>query len=108
MSRMATIQSPVCRSIVMRRHTLHPAGGQLFVQACWMVLALASAAPANPATQPVSFAREIAPIFIRQCQSCHGPEKAKQGQIPARHARPTDHCRIEQGDAGGSRQARSE
>jgi mono/diheme cytochrome c family protein len=39
--------------------------------------ALASAAPAGPATQPVNFSREIAPILVRQCQSCHGPEKAK-------------------------------
>jgi len=25
----------------------------------------------------VSFAREVAPVLIRQCQSCHGPDKAK-------------------------------
>lgn len=28
-------------------------------------------------TNRVSFAREIAPIFFRKCQACHGPEKAK-------------------------------
>lgn len=26
---------------------------------------------------PVSFSRDVAPILIKQCQSCHGPDKAK-------------------------------
>lgn len=26
---------------------------------------------------PVSFARDIAPVLIKQCQSCHGPDKSK-------------------------------
>lgn len=45
---------------------------------CCMFLlpALAPAAP-PPATQPLDFARQIAPILVRQCQSCHGLEKAK-------------------------------
>ncbi len=38
---------------------------------------LTSAAPAGPATQPVDFARDIAPVLVRQCQGCHGPEKSK-------------------------------
>lgn len=29
------------------------------------------------AEPPVSFAREVAPVLIEQCQSCHGPDKAK-------------------------------
>src|SRR5262249_3318126 len=28
-------------------------------------------------TQPVSFSRDIAPIFLKKCMTCHGPEKAK-------------------------------
>ncbi|HEY7119275.1 MAG TPA: c-type cytochrome domain-containing protein [Tepidisphaeraceae bacterium] len=34
---------------------------------------------AQPATTPtqVSFRRDIAPILVRQCQGCHGPEKTK-------------------------------
>lgn len=30
-----------------------------------------------PASQSVSFKRDIAPILIHQCQSCHGPQKSK-------------------------------
>ena len=29
------------------------------------------------AEAPVSFARDVAPVLIKQCQSCHGPDKAK-------------------------------
>src|SRR5258706_10447154 len=27
--------------------------------------------------KPVSFIRDIAPVFVKQCQGCHGPEKSK-------------------------------
>lgn len=33
--------------------------------------------PASGAENTVSFSRQIAPIFAKQCQTCHGPEKAK-------------------------------
>jgi WD40 repeat protein len=33
--------------------------------------------PLRAADQPVSFARDVAPILLTQCQTCHGPEKAK-------------------------------
>ncbi|MFT5465740.1 MAG: WD40 repeat protein [Verrucomicrobiales bacterium] len=39
-----------------------------------LVLALAGRAIA---ADPVSFKSDIAPIFLAQCQSCHGPKKAK-------------------------------
>src|SRR5690348_9983524 len=28
-------------------------------------------------TKQISFSREIAPVLVKQCQACHGPEKAK-------------------------------
>ena len=33
--------------------------------------------PSDSTRQPVSFSRDIAPIFSAKCVSCHGPEKAK-------------------------------
>src|SRR5690349_9412336 len=27
--------------------------------------------------KPVSFARDVAPVLLKQCQACHGPEKSK-------------------------------
>jgi WD40 repeat protein len=36
----------------------------------WSQVAIAGQAP-------VSFSREVAPVLIKQCQSCHGPDKAK-------------------------------
>ncbi len=42
-----------------------------------MPLALSLATPAFAASKPVSFSRDIAPIFINKCQTCHGPDKAK-------------------------------
>jgi WD40 repeat protein len=49
------------------------------VCACWIIWlpSPAFATPPIPATQPVNFARQVAPILARQCVSCHGPEKAK-------------------------------
>jgi len=63
----------------MRRHKVDVKCGQLLLLAYWVILspATAAAAPAGPATQPADFARDIAPVLVRQCQSCHGPEKAK-------------------------------
>ena len=26
---------------------------------------------------PISFTRDLAPVLVQQCQSCHGPKKAK-------------------------------
>lgn len=34
---------------------------------------------AKPADEKVSFKRDVAPIFLQQCQTCHGPEKTKGG-----------------------------
>jgi hypothetical protein len=47
---------------------------------CAVVLLAAagsSASGAGPATRPVSFARDVAPTLVRQCATCHGPEKSK-------------------------------
>jgi Planctomycete cytochrome C/WD domain, G-beta repeat len=33
--------------------------------------------PAAAATTPVSFIKEVAPIFVRKCQACHGPSEPK-------------------------------
>jgi WD40 repeat protein len=38
---------------------------------------VAWAADPGATTRPISFGTEIAPIFLQQCQGCHGPEKAK-------------------------------
>lgn len=32
---------------------------------------------AREPSAPVSFTRDVAPILLKQCQSCHGPEKSK-------------------------------
>ncbi|MBI5775520.1 MAG: hypothetical protein HZA89_17505 [Verrucomicrobia bacterium] len=48
--------------------------------ALWTVVALLMAAwfDASPlAAAPVSFSRDIAPIFAKQCVVCHGPDKSK-------------------------------
>ncbi|HEX8914079.1 MAG TPA: c-type cytochrome domain-containing protein [Humisphaera sp.] len=44
-----------------------------------LALLAAPAPAATPAAdmQKVSFARDVAPILLAQCQTCHGPEKAK-------------------------------
>ncbi len=38
---------------------------------------LAFAATASAADAPVSFSKDIAPIFVKNCQACHGPREAK-------------------------------
>jgi WD40 repeat protein len=47
----------------------------------WFMLALAPLALAadKPADGAVSFARDVAPILVKQCVSCHGPKKSKGG-----------------------------
>jgi WD40 repeat protein/mono/diheme cytochrome c family protein len=30
-----------------------------------------------PTTRPASFSRDIAPLLLKQCQTCHGPDKSK-------------------------------
>lgn len=36
-------------------------------------------APPLPASDPVSFRKDIAPVLLDQCTSCHGPKKAEGG-----------------------------
>jgi WD40 repeat protein/mono/diheme cytochrome c family protein len=43
------------------------------------VVFFSSSAGAAPSQPPVSFRRDIAPLFLKQCQDCHGPKKAKGG-----------------------------
>lgn len=48
------------------------------VPSCLAILLLAIAVRAIDAEPaPVSFSREVAPILVKQCQTCHGPEKSK-------------------------------
>jgi WD40 repeat protein/mono/diheme cytochrome c family protein len=63
----------------MRRHAIASPRIKLLLLTCPIILfpLLASTAPAAPTSQPVNFARDMAPILVRQCQRCHGPEKAK-------------------------------
>lgn len=42
-----------------------------------LVLAFASFAVADDAGDAVSFRRDVAPIFVQHCLSCHGPNEAK-------------------------------
>lgn len=48
--------------------------GRAFLTA---VLVVAFCGIAAEASAPVSFAHDVAPILVKQCQSCHGPDKAK-------------------------------
>jgi hypothetical protein len=48
---------------------------QLTVRVCAICCALG--AGAADGVKPVSFVRDVAPIFVKQCQGCHGAEKAK-------------------------------
>jgi hypothetical protein len=48
------------------------------------LIVLASATPAagagaDPAAPPAQFSTDVAPILVRKCQGCHGPEQAKGG-----------------------------
>jgi WD40 repeat protein len=36
-------------------------------------------APARAQTGSISFSQQVAPILLKQCQSCHGPSKSKGG-----------------------------
>lgn len=52
--------------------------------AAYLVAALAATvgparAADRPPASPVSFKRDIAPILLKQCLACHGPDKAKGG-----------------------------
>jgi mono/diheme cytochrome c family protein len=44
-------------------------------------LARAAEDPADPATNVVSFYREIRPLLQAQCHGCHQPSKAKGGYV---------------------------
>jgi hypothetical protein len=44
-----------------------------------LVLALSVAPRAKGAAGAVSFKGDVAPILVKQCQGCHGPEKSKGG-----------------------------
>ncbi len=55
----------------------------MFLRILWGTLALAVAVPAASAaeTRPVSFYKDIRPIFQAQCQGCHQPAKDKGGYV---------------------------
>src|SRR5690242_12117545 len=40
---------------------------------------IAASADHVQTSAPVSFRRDVAPILLSQCQSCHGPKKSKSG-----------------------------
>lgn len=51
--------------------------------------ALPGAAHAAPAAAPVTFAKDVAPIFQVKCQSCHEPGSiAPMSTVTFREARP--------------------
>src|SRR5262245_49242712 len=50
----------------------------LFILVCFVCSASGQEqAKIKEGTSPVSFSRDIAPIFLKKCVTCHGPEKAK-------------------------------
>ena len=60
--------------------------GLLILSTGWLFLSGAvggKTVPAPPASRPapggspVSFRRDVAPILVKRCQACHGPDKAK-------------------------------
>lgn len=57
----------------MRRPLFHVLA--LFTACWWSALARAQEQPAPAA--PVSFTKEIAPIFLKNCQTCHGQNEPK-------------------------------
>src|SRR3954465_15734869 len=66
--------------------TLPPATVRRFVLVAVVAcLAACAGIPATakdaPTTRPdsVSFTRDVAPVLLRRCQGCHGPDKAKGG-----------------------------
>jgi WD40 repeat protein len=46
---------------------------------CVVALSLGSAIAQDQAATPVSFSKDIAPIFLKNCQACHGQNDAKGG-----------------------------
>ena len=65
-----------CSSISLRRSTaLKPVDSQV-ANLCYGLVAL-TLGSSLCAAEPVSFKSDIAPIFLEQCQSCHGPKKSK-------------------------------
>ncbi len=42
-----------------------------------LLLFLAAPRLAVAEQKPVSFSRDVAPVLVKQCQTCHGPEKSK-------------------------------
>ncbi|MBI3463986.1 MAG: hypothetical protein HY000_13150 [Planctomycetes bacterium] len=44
---------------------------------CFLSTQFALAQEAKPAGQPVSFAKEVAPILVQRCVACHGADKPK-------------------------------
>ncbi len=48
-----------------------------FIVGCVLASAVAVAAP--PAERPISYARDIQPIFAKHCYACHGPQAAEGG-----------------------------
>ena len=63
------------------RHFVAPPRGRLVPVAVAALALGAVSAPARAAAgagdPKVSFKRDVAPILLKQCQTCHGPEKAK-------------------------------
>src|SRR3978361_687706 len=62
-----------------RRCVIHDQAVRMLRHLCGIILVVSFALAAHgaPATQPVNFGREIAPILLSQCQVCHGPEQGK-------------------------------
>lgn len=59
-----------------KRSRFQPALPPLWILAVAGALgAFGRMAAAEPTS--ISFARDVAPVFVKQCQSCHGPDKAK-------------------------------
>src|SRR5437588_11724958 len=52
-------------------------GALIWLVLCLCAAPLAPAAEAPASLETVSFRRDIAPVFVKRCQSCHGPEKSK-------------------------------
>ena len=50
--------------------SLHPFGWSALVTACLLAPGIASA---QGAARPVTFSKDVAPIFQAKCQSCHEP-----------------------------------
>ena len=57
----------------------------LYISTIWASLALSIVATASaqdlppPASEEIDFARHIAPLLTKHCNSCHGAEKQESG-----------------------------